>query len=264
MSESVKQVILRDPKTNEILIPKIIGTLGYEPAEDGTLIPPYSNDADTLGGKTPDQFAAADHNHDDKYAEKEHDHSGVYATPEQLNEVKTSVAEGKALVAAAVSDKGVETAADAEFATIAANIAAIESGTKLPENVSFFDFTVTAANTPSLIINNDIAENGYCYLFYVHVEYNDGYGNTYVRILGASYSDGAWGDAYNGYANINYPASIDFARGNSSYGFRSASDNGDGTTTLSFYTGSNISSTGKTYPHCWGLKFKSTATEAIV
>lgn len=117
MSEPVKQVILRDPKTNEILIPKIVGTLGYEPAEDGTLIPPYSNDADTLGGKTADQFAAANH-----------DHSGVYATPEQLNEVKTSVAEGKALVAAAVSDKGVETAADATFATIASAIEQINTG----------------------------------------------------------------------------------------------------------------------------------------
>lgn len=128
MSDNVKQVILRDPKTNEILIPKIVGTLGYEPAEDGTLIPPYSNDADTLGGKTADQFAAADHTHDDKYAEKEHDHSGVYATPEQLNEVKTSVAEGKALVAAAVSDKGVETAADATFAAIASAIEQINTG----------------------------------------------------------------------------------------------------------------------------------------
>lgn len=127
MSESVKQVILRDPKTNEILIPKIIGTLGYEPAEDGTLVPPYTNDADMLGGKTADQFAAVDHNHDNNYATKNHDHSGVYATPEQLNEVKTSVAEGKALIAAAVSDKGVETAANAEFATIAANIQSIES-----------------------------------------------------------------------------------------------------------------------------------------
>ena len=159
MSEPVKQVILRDPKTNEILIPKIVGALGYEEDESGTLIPPYTNDADTLGGhpasdfvlaggsagidattlggKSADQFAAAGHNHDDRYAEKEHthdyaasnhDHSGVYATPEQLNEVKTSVAEGKALVAAAVSDKGVETAADAEFATIAANIAGIKTG----------------------------------------------------------------------------------------------------------------------------------------
>ena len=128
MSEPVKQVILRDPKTNEILIPKITGTLGYEPAEDGTLVPPYTNDADMLGGKTADQFAAVDHNHDNNYATKDHDHSGVYATPEQLNEVKTSVAEGKALIAAAVSDKGVETAADAEFATIAANIAGIKTG----------------------------------------------------------------------------------------------------------------------------------------
>ena len=46
---------------------------------------------------------------------------------EQLEEVKTSVSEGKALVAAAVTGKGVETAANATFATIAANIESIEA-----------------------------------------------------------------------------------------------------------------------------------------
>ena len=70
MSDNVKQVILRDPKTNEILIPKIVGALGYEEDESGALIPPYVNDADTLGGKTADQFAAVDHNHDEKYQSK--------------------------------------------------------------------------------------------------------------------------------------------------------------------------------------------------
>lgn len=163
MSESVKQVILRDPKTNEILIPKIIGTLGYEPDEDGTLIPPYTNDADTLGGKTADQFAAAEHNHDDKYAATNHDHSGVYATPEQLNEVKTSVAEGKALVAAAVSDKGVETAADAEFATIAANIAGIKTGIQV--NGSIVSSKVASGNSVTegdfVKLLTDISNTGY-------------------------------------------------------------------------------------------------------
>ena len=136
MSESVKQVILRDPKTNEILIPKIIGTLGYEPDEEGTLVPPYTNDADTLGGKTADQFAAADHNH-----------SGVYATPEQLNEVKTSVAEGKALVAAAVSDKGVETAADATFETMATNITNIQTKEDLTEEITTQDDLIAQIST---------------------------------------------------------------------------------------------------------------------
>jgi hypothetical protein len=42
--------------------------------------------------------------------------------------LKTSVSEGKALIASAVTDKGVQTAGDATFATIAANIRAISTG----------------------------------------------------------------------------------------------------------------------------------------
>ena len=44
------------------------------------------------------------------------------ATQEEVNELKTSVSEGKALIAAAVTDKGVETAANDSFATMAENI----------------------------------------------------------------------------------------------------------------------------------------------
>ena len=44
-----------------------------------------------------------------------------------MNELKTSVSEGKALVAAAVTDKGVSTAADATFALIAENIESLET-----------------------------------------------------------------------------------------------------------------------------------------
>ena len=47
-----------------------------------------------------------------------------------VEELKTSVSEGKALVAAAVTDKGVETAADAAFVTIANNIRAIPVGSE--------------------------------------------------------------------------------------------------------------------------------------
>lgn len=44
------------------------------------------------------------------------------ATKEEVEELKTSVSEGKALIAAAVTDKGVETATDATFQTMANNI----------------------------------------------------------------------------------------------------------------------------------------------
>ena len=47
---------------------------------------------------------------------------------EEINTLKTSVSEGKALIASAVTDKGVQTADDATFAVMAANINAIEIG----------------------------------------------------------------------------------------------------------------------------------------
>ena len=55
------------------------------------------------------------------------------------NELKTSVSEGKSLVAAAVTDKGVNTAADDTFQTIATNIRSISTGTDTS------DATATAA-----------------------------------------------------------------------------------------------------------------------
>ena len=45
-----------------------------------------------------------------------------------VTELFTSVSEGKSLIAAAVTDKGIETAADATFQQIAGNVAAIASG----------------------------------------------------------------------------------------------------------------------------------------
>ena len=53
----------------------------------------------------------------------------------ELTEVKKSVSDGKTLVATAITDKGVETAADATFAIMAANIKAIETGGGVGLNV---------------------------------------------------------------------------------------------------------------------------------
>nr|DAO30541.1 MAG TPA: hypothetical protein [Caudoviricetes sp.] len=50
-----------------------------------------------------------------------------FATTSQLNSLKTSVSSGKSIIASAVTDKGVNTAADASFQTIANNINAISS-----------------------------------------------------------------------------------------------------------------------------------------
>lgn len=47
-----------------------------------------------------------------------------------MQEVFTSVSNGKASIASAITDKGVSTASDATFATMATNILAIPSDTK--------------------------------------------------------------------------------------------------------------------------------------
>ena len=62
-------------------------------------------------------YAAADHNHSGIYQPV-----GSYATTAQLNEVKTSVSNGKSAVASAITDKGVSTSATASFNTMASNI----------------------------------------------------------------------------------------------------------------------------------------------
>lgn len=56
------------------------------------------------------------------YAAANHNHNGTYATTAQLNEVKTSVSNGKSAVASAITDKGVSTSATASFNTMANNI----------------------------------------------------------------------------------------------------------------------------------------------
>ena len=51
-----------------------------------------------------------------------------FVTASELNSLKSSVSSGKSLVASAVTDKGVSTAADASFQTIANNVNAISTG----------------------------------------------------------------------------------------------------------------------------------------
>ena len=61
------------------------------------------------------------------YATANHNHNGVYATVAQYNELKTSVSNGKSLIASAITDKGVSTASDATFQTMSNNIRNIET-----------------------------------------------------------------------------------------------------------------------------------------
>ena len=120
-----KQVTLKDPKTGDYLIPRVYGTLGYQ-IVDGEITPPFDPqlDAYTLQG------------HESTY----------FATATELNEVKTSVSEGKALIAAAVTGKGVSTAADATFQQIATNIGKISQG---PSTISISASFYSGSNPPS-------------------------------------------------------------------------------------------------------------------
>lgn len=69
--------------------------------------------------------------------------TGMDATnvQEAIDELFQSVSEGKSLIASAVTDKGVETAADASFETIAENISQISSG----PSGDFYNIEVTAS-----------------------------------------------------------------------------------------------------------------------
>ena len=63
----------------------------------------------------------------------------------EISSLKSSVSEGKALVAEAVTDKGVTTASDATFATIASNINSIAKGIEW-EMIQFYNTTASTAS----------------------------------------------------------------------------------------------------------------------
>lgn len=73
-----------------------------------------------------------------------------YATKVSVEELKKSVSDGKTLVADAITEKGVETAADATFATMAENIEQIETGSDiiLQESVTVKSMSTAQIVTP--------------------------------------------------------------------------------------------------------------------
>ena len=125
-----KQVTLKDPKTGDYLIPRVYGTLGYQ-LVDGEITPPFDPqlDAYTLQGHEASYFATANHTHT-QYAASSHSHeiANINGLQSELNSLKSSVSSGKATIASAVTDKGVQTAADATFQQIANNIGNIQTG----------------------------------------------------------------------------------------------------------------------------------------
>lgn len=59
----------------------------------------------------------------------------------EMNTVKTSVSNGKSLIASAITDKGVSTASDATFQVMADNISQIKSGVSVPVFGENFNYT---------------------------------------------------------------------------------------------------------------------------
>lgn len=167
-----KQVILKDPITGEYLAPlggNFSGgdadTLQSHPASDFLLKSEYTpvDLSEYLKTATADtKYAAANHTHTTGqisdlsamlagYAPASHTHEigNINGLQNELNSLKSSVSEGKSLIAAAVTDKGVQTAADATFQTIADNIAAITSKNNyvVVGSTSPFNDSITAVST---------------------------------------------------------------------------------------------------------------------
>ena len=115
-------------------------------------------------------------------------------TPFDLEGLKTSVSEGKALVAAAVTGKGVVTAADATFETIANNINSIKVG----YDVVSFTYNHSGQSSSHAFSQLIGKSNAMCYTVRRSSSYDDvfcrflisaGSGNCYIysRMIGEVY-----------------------------------------------------------------------------
>lgn len=152
-----KQVILKDPVTGEYLAPlggNFSGgdadTLQSHPASDFLLKSEYTpvDLSEYLKTATADtKYAAASHTHTTTNITGLDTKLSGYDS--EIANLKSSVSEGKSLIAAAVTDKGVQTAADATFQTIANNIAAITSKNNyvVIGSTSPFNDSITAVST---------------------------------------------------------------------------------------------------------------------
>ena len=152
-----KQVILKDTVTGEYIAPlggNFSGgdadTLQSHPASDFLLKSEYTpvDLSEYLKTATADtKYAAASHTHTTTNITGLDTKLSGYDS--EIANLKSSVSEGKSLIAAAVTDKGVQTAADATFQTIANNIAAITSKNNyvVIGSTSPFNDSITAVST---------------------------------------------------------------------------------------------------------------------
>ena len=145
---------------------------------DSTLLSAKISSMDTaIAGKQPaGSYAAANHNHDGVYQA-----AGSYATTAQLNEVKTSVSNGKSAVASAITDKGVSTSATASFDTMANNIRAIPTAVG-STRVIWIDTPCITSNATVTATKSGTTITAY---------YNSTFGRWKAELPGNNYS-GSW------------------------------------------------------------------------
>ena len=114
-------------------------------------------------------------------------------------ELKTSVSEGKSLIAAAVTDKGVQTAADATFQTMATNISSIAaqeyvtvffSGNSQSCTITFYGYTVNGQSqcSGSVLYPSFRVPKNACFKSYI---------SYYKLSLQVSGGEFLWGDSGN-------------------------------------------------------------------
>ena len=93
---SFKQVTLKDPTTGDYLSPRVYGAIEYEVVEDGTVVPPYTNDADSLGGKPAEDYVTKDTLPEQltEYVKNEDLNNKLqdYTTDEELQEALSGIA----------------------------------------------------------------------------------------------------------------------------------------------------------------------------
>ena len=70
----------------------------------------------------------------------------------KLNEVFQSVSDGKNKIAAAITDKGINTAADAAFNTMSENIKKIETGSSIQKDSMKISYNKVILNTIECIV----------------------------------------------------------------------------------------------------------------
>lgn len=126
-----------------------------------------------------------------------HEIGNINGLQTELNSLKSSVSEGKSLVAAAVTDKGVTTAADAAFQTIANNIGKLETQEYVTvtmagnspgsADLTFYGFTVEGDTNSTFQVPKNSCIKAYVGKYYLYVSSSGG-----TQVASNSDNNGNW------------------------------------------------------------------------